>query len=432
MGIVLFGLAVFSALLTWNAFHPATRPAALAAVSFFAGWYVDELALHHVFGQALTVLFILWRGGGSADGWAIAGGAIFVASWVGLWVRFEGARSAAIAMEAALRDTLGADLAAADAAHAIEPPADSDTWRLVMPFPNRHESVESTRGIRYRSVGGIDLKLDIHRSRSHPTGAPVLVYVHGGGWTIGFRERQGLPLMQHLAARGWVCASVGYRLSPRATFPEHLHDVKAGIAWVREHIAEYGGDPAFIVIAGGSAGGHLAALAALTSGDASLQPGFEGADTHVDGCVPIYGIYDFLDRDGLWPHRGFVGLLERLVMKSSAERDPKAWDRASPIAHVKPDAPPFLVVHGSSDTMVPVATARRFADTLGAVSHAPVVYAEIPGAQHAFDQFPSRRSLAVVRGIARFVEWLYQHHRAGKKPASVVAEAIKEVDAIAP
>ena len=110
---------------------------------------------------------------------------------------------------------------------------------------------------------------------------------------LGFRERQGLPLMRHLAARGWVCFSIGYRLSPRATFPEHLLDVKRGLAWVREHAAEHGADPDFVVLCGNSAGAHLAALAALTANDARYQPGFEEVNTSVAGCIGLYGIYDF-------------------------------------------------------------------------------------------------------------------------------------------
>ena len=84
--------------------------------------------------------------------------------------------------------------------------------------------------------------LDIYTSEVTPAaGAPVLLQVHGGGWTIGNKDQQGLPLMQHLAAKGWVCVAINYRLAPRDPFPAHVIDVKKGIAWIREHIAEYGG-----------------------------------------------------------------------------------------------------------------------------------------------------------------------------------------------
>ena len=119
-------------------------------------------------------------------------------------------------------------------------------------------------------------RLDVIRRRgAPPAGAPVLVYIHGGAWVIGDKREQGLPLLHELARRGWVTVTINYRLSPRATWPDHIVDCKRALVWVREHIAEYGGDPGFIAVSGGSAGGHLAALLALTPGDPAFQPGFE-------------------------------------------------------------------------------------------------------------------------------------------------------------
>ena len=93
--------------------------------------------------------------------------------------------------------------------------------------------------------------------------------------------------------------TANYALSPKATFPDHLIDVKRALAWVKEHIAEYGGDPGYVVISGGSAGGHLSSLAALTPNRPEYQPGFEAVDTTVQACVPFYGVYDFTNRDGI-------------------------------------------------------------------------------------------------------------------------------------
>ena len=109
----------------------------------------------------------------------------------------------------------------------------------------------------------------------------MLLQVHGGAWILGKKDQQGIPLMQHLAAQGWVCVAINYRLSPRDPWPAQAIDVKQAIAWIREHIAEYGGDPDYIAITGGSAGGHLTALTALTPNDPEWQPGFEDADTSV-------------------------------------------------------------------------------------------------------------------------------------------------------
>ena len=92
--------------------------------------------------------------------------------------------------------------------------------------------------------------------------------------------------MQHLAAKGWVCVAINYRLAPRDPFPAQIVDVKKAIAWIRENIAAYGGDPDYIAITGGSAGGHLTALAALTPNDPEWQPGFEDVDTSVQAGDP--------------------------------------------------------------------------------------------------------------------------------------------------
>jgi acetyl esterase/lipase len=230
--------------------------------------------------------------------------------------------------------------------------------------------------------------------------------VHGGGWSIGSKEGQGVPLMRHMAARGWLCVTINYRLSPRDPFPAHLVDVKRAIAWVRRHGAGYGADPAFVAITGGSAGGHLAALAALTPGDPTYQPGFEDVDTRVQAAVPHYGVYDVAGASGA---RRAVLMRDRFLGPRVFQRDPvvdlEEFRRASPLLRVNPEAPPFFVVHGSRDSLVDVDQARRFVRALREVSRATVAYAELPGTQHAFDMFPSIRSAHVVRGVDRFLRF---------------------------
>ena len=265
-----------------------------------------------------------------------------------------------------------------------------------------------TRGIRYADPPR-RVKLDIYAPRE-PGEAPrpAIVQVHGGGWITGSRHEQGIPLCTHLAANGWVAFNTDYRLSPRGTFPDQVVDIKRAIAWIREHADEHGVDPSFVAITGGSAGGHLAALTALTAGDASLQPGFEEADTSVAASIPFYGVYDFVDPDGLQIpilHR----VLERAVFKARRTDDPERFRAASPLYRVHPGAPPFFVIHGESDSLVPVEDARRFVARLREVSEAPVLYAELRGAQHAFDVIPSWRTIPVLDAIERFLSGLYRH-----------------------
>jgi acetyl esterase/lipase len=268
-------------------------------------------------------------------------------------------------------------------------------------YPVRPKSVEAVKGIDYWGDGASRHRLDIFRSAPGAP-APVLFYIHGGAWVMGDKREQGLPLIYHLAARGWVCVTVNYRLSPRATWPDHVVDCKRALAWVHTHIGEYGGDPTRIAVSGGSAGGHLAALVALTAGDPEFQPGFEQADTTVAGCVPLYGVYDFCDRDHEYD-RTLMELLERKVLKLSYEDDPEPFHKASPYDRVSADAPPFLVVHGRNDTIVPVRTARSFVAVLTAASRAPVLYAELPRAQHAFEVFWSPRTAATVAAVEEFL-----------------------------
>lgn len=388
----LFGAGALAFVLAANVWRPARAPGSVAIVSFFAGWLVGELALHAVAGQLLLAAVLVELG--ALVAWpGVAGLALSLVACALLLA----AHRRAVASRHVVHAALG-DLAATSMRPALA------TGLLVFPFPVRHPGVVSRKHVEFHTQDGITLRLDVHRARHHARPGPALVYVHGGGWVIGHRDKQGLPLMHHLAAHGWVCISVDYRLSPRATFPDHLVDVKRALVWVREHAAELGVDPAFIAIAGNSAGAHLASLAALTANRPEYQPGFEHRDTSVDACVGFYGIYDFLDCRRHFANDGMKRLLERHVMKARRDTAREAYDAASPVARVHADAPPFLLVHGTHDTLAPVDGARHFAEVLREGSRAGVVYFELPGAQHAFEVFPSVRTRHVVDGVARFLE----------------------------
>ncbi|MEW2353091.1 alpha/beta hydrolase [Spirillospora sp. NPDC029432] len=238
----------------------------------------------------------------------------------------------------------------------------------------RRRGVERVANIRYGDAGDRNL-LDVYRHRSHPANAPTLVYWHGGGYYSGRKNREARSLLHRLASQGWVCVSANYRLRPSATFTDHLVDAKKAIAWVREHGHAYGADPATVFVAGGSAGAHMASIAALTPNEPALQPGFDDADTSVSGAICLYGYYG-----------NYYGLDEH----------------SSPMAHIHRDAPPFFLAHGDRDSMVPVESARLFADRLRDASAQPVAYLELPGAQHSFDLFHSLRFEAVIHAIETF------------------------------
>ena len=167
--------------------------------------------------------------------------------------------------------------------------------------------------------------------------------IHGGGWVIGDKREQGLPLLNHMAAQGWVGFNVNYRLSPGVAFPDHLVDLKRGLAWIKEHADEYGIDPDFVCVTGGSAGGHLTALMGLTANDPAYQPGFEDADTSVAAAVPFYGIYDFTDAGAFGSDPEiFRRFLEPLVMKAFLAEEPEKFEAASPIHHLRGRRPAVL------------------------------------------------------------------------------------------
>ncbi len=183
-----------------------------------------------------------------------------------------------------------------------------------IPGPHRRYAAQ-TSDIPY-GPGGRENLLDIWRRPDLAPGrrAPVLIQVPGGAWTINGKRPQAYPLMSRMVELGWICVSINYSKSPRCTWPAHIVDVKRAIAWVRENIADYGGDPDFITITGGSAGAHLAALAALSANDPALQPGFESADTAVQAAAPYYGVYDLTNAENM--HEMMMPFLEHFVMRS--------------------------------------------------------------------------------------------------------------------
>lgn len=332
------------------------------------------------------------RAGGSRR---VAGLALNAAALAGLGVLAGDARRSARVLHAALAQA-GVD-------RSVQGPMRRPAGVLPGPVARRRyrRASDVSYGGGVRDVGqGPAGTLDVwHRTDLPADGrAPVLVQVHGGAWEMGDKHGQAEPLMGYLADRGWVCVTVNYRLAPVNRWPAMIVDVKRAIAWTREHIAEYGGDPDFIAITGGSAGGHLAALAALSPNDPDFQPGFEDADTTLAAAVPMYGVFDFThDQQGMW------ALLEHKVIKTRYADDTRTWEQASPVLRVGPHTPPFLVLHGSTDTIVGVNQSRRFVDALRATSPSVVGYAELPRAQHGFDALPTARTAYTAAAVHRFL-----------------------------
>jgi acetyl esterase/lipase len=312
---------------------------------------------------------------------------------------------------AALEDALGPDWDA-DLDATLELAGRRTRWsRVLRPFSFERRGVRRISNLQYVDDGDRRHRLDVYCRDDVEGGAPVLLQIHGGAWVIGRKDQQGLPLMYHLASRGWICVAINYRLSPRATWPDHLVDCKRALAWIRANIAQYGGDPGFVVVTGGSAGGHLTALMGLTANDPEFQPGFEDVDTSVRAMIPFYGVFDWTGTVGR--NDGLRELLERRVVKRKLAEAPDVFRSASPLFRVLPDAPPILVVHGDLDTLAPVEQARAFVAALRATSREPVVYVELRGAHHAFEVFNSVRTLHAIAGVDLFLAWLLNAARDG-------------------
>jgi acetyl esterase/lipase len=392
-------VAVWGSLFTLVSFRPPRRPGWLMAIGFFAAWFTTELAIVHLALQIVFTLIFVWFGALEAwPGWVAL--ALTLASWSGLVVSIRAASATDQVFARALSEAFGIH----DAMVRIE------RRRVWLPFWFRRRDVERLKNVAYADDDLRRHRCDIYRPKTTPAGAPVLLQIHGGAWVISNKDQQAMPLINFMAARGWVCVTINYGLSPRITWPEHLVNCKLALAWIRDHITEYGGDPSFVAVTGGSAGGHLTAMMGLTANDPQWQPGFEEADTSVQAMVPFYGVYDWTPnttkRD-----RDLRRLLERSVVKQPFADARAIYEAASPMHQIRADAPPALVIHGTLDTLAPVAEARKFVAKLRSVSKQPVAFAELGGAHHGFDVFNSIRTLHAIAGVDLFLTWLVTSDR---------------------
>lgn len=256
---------------------------------------------------------------------------------------------------------------------------------ILLPLPIRPRSVRRVRNVRYGPHGRYNLA-DLYMTRDRAGEAmPVLVHLHGGHFDIGAKNREARSLLYRFSQAGWLSISANYRLRQAGSFPNSQIDVKRLIAWVRSSGALYGADPKHIVVAGSSAGAHLTALAALTPNDPRFQPGFELADTSIQGAVCLYG---------------YLGEREAAPMPSS------------PLAYIRADAPPFLIFVAGNDRLLHPEPADAFVHALNDVSENPVLNVRLAGAMHSFDLLPSPRFDAVIDATERFANQVLRSRRA--------------------
>ena len=408
-------LSLIWAWFAWNVYNPwKGKPEFLGVVSFTFGLLAGELPLHFIAVEFLITISLIALDGlqGLMDASAVL---IAGASWLALAQFHNQADGARQEVLDAGRQALGAeftDRIPADRRRTI--PAGPAPGQIAHPFGYQVPGVVRVRNVAYFKENDTELKLDIFHHETQPPNAPVLVQIHGGAWVIGNKDQQALPLMGQLASRGWVCVTLQYRLSPAATFPDNIIDCKRALVWIKENIANYGGDSSFIAVTGGSAGGHLSALLALSANEPAFQPGFEDKDTSVQAAIPFYGIHDFTNSQGQRRHPGLDNLVTKHVLKCSKADNPELWRQASPLFHVSEKAPPMLLIHGEGDTLAPIAESRALYKALKDIPGTRVGLAELPYAQHAFELWYSRRSVQVICGLEYFLCALHEEYLASK------------------
>ena len=230
------------------------------------------------------------------------------------------------------------------------PLAAADVWKLSGAPP----AVELTPDVVYTERAARPLKMHVLRPKTLPKEPmPVIVFLHGGGWFEGHPNR-GLAALAHFAGRGYLCASVEYRLSGEAKFPAQIEDVKEAVRFLRAKAKEFHLDPERVGVWGQSAGGHLAALLGTSGGVRELEGagGWRKFSSRVQAVVNWNGPVDFLEPVQMkwWAERKSDAVIRLIGGEPEANRE-KAL-RATPATYASGDDPPFLIMHGDADEVV--------------------------------------------------------------------------------
>jgi acetyl esterase/lipase len=256
----------------------------------------------------------------------------------------------------------------------------------------------------YATVGGTTLGMDLHRTPQ--AGAPLVLYVHGGGWRSGNRADAGATRLAPLAARGVTVASVDYRLVPDATFPDQLHDLKGAVRWLRAHGPRLGVPTDRLGVWGASAGAYLGSLLALTGGDGEFEGAVGGNLEQASGVQAVvhwFGQSDLLVSGSrsdiearLLPFAFEAGLLGVGAVADAADRARVL----SLLARVSPQAPPFLIAHGDRDHVVAPSEGEALHHALSRAG-AESQFMLLGGAGHEGPEFDRPTTLAVTAAWLR-------------------------------
>ena len=265
---------------------------------------------------------------------------------------------------------------------------------LLVAAPRDSAALTVERDVVYGTAQGTPLLLDLAMPKTGKGPFPVVVFLHGGGWSEGNRQEMN-HFIEGVAGLGYVGVTVAYRLVPAARFPAQLEDCKAAVRWLRANAAKYRINPKHIGVVGFSAGGHLASMLGVTGKNDGLEGAGGNPDqsSRVQAVVSFFGLTDFSTRD--WPRDLENGVIEPFLGGSFANHADE-YRRASPITYVTSDAPPFLFFHGSEDKLVPVDQSKRLGEKLrnaGVFAEVNVLEGEGHGFTDAANQKAMRRML---------------------------------------
>ena len=240
--------------------------------------------------------------------------------------------------------------------------------------------VKLLRDVTYATADNLPLKLDVYRLDPPPAKpAPAVIFIHGGGWSGG--DKSDHQAMLGVVARaGYVVFSINYRLSQQALFPAQIHDCKAAVRWVRANAQTYGADARRIGVFGTSAGGHLAALLGTSGGVGELEGslGNELQSSRVAAVCDWFGPADLRSSARL---TGDAAKIVTQLLGGQPAENPHLAELASPVCFIDQSDPPFLIIHGRSDPLVPYAQSTELRDVLEAAG-VPVELITVPGGKH--------------------------------------------------
>ena len=241
------------------------------------------------------------------------------------------------------------------------------------------DNVEEILGVEYGTGGEHKLQLDLYLPKDRTKATPAIIFIHGGAWKSGKRGDMKFYCVK-FAEKGYVTATLTYRLMNEAPFPAPVQDVKCAVRWLRANAAKYKVDPERIVVSGNSAGGHLSMMIGYSD-----DPSLEGSGGNNDVSSRVCAVVDFYGPTDLTTDFAKnQPLVQQFIGGKTFDEAPDAYKLASPLFHLTRDDPPTLIFHGTIDSTVPIVQADKLADKLKELG-IDYVYERYDSWPHAMD-----------------------------------------------